>query len=94
MDNLWDATRGSTPGRSVVDQAKRSVLPTRTGVMMACPSEFNPVPRLMEWPFESSRGWFLRQVRDGHLGPLWGLDRHPAKRSQSRVAARCDWFAG
>jgi len=56
MDNLWDATRGSTPGRSAADQAKRSVLLTRIGVMMARLSEFNPVPRLMEWPFGSSRG--------------------------------------
>jgi len=55
MDNLWDATKGSTPGKSATNQAKRSVLPTRTGVMMACSLEFNPVPRLMEWPFGSSR---------------------------------------
>jgi len=48
MDSLWDATRGSNPGRSAVDQAKRSVLLTRMGVMMARSSEFKPVPRLME----------------------------------------------
>jgi len=56
MDSLWDATRGSTLGKSAVDQAKRSVLLTKIGVMMARSSEFNPVPRLMEWPFRSSRG--------------------------------------
>jgi len=48
MDNLWDATRGSTPGKSATDQAKRSVFFTRIGVMMARSSEFNLVPRLME----------------------------------------------
>jgi len=51
MDYLWDA-----PGKSTADQAKRFVLPTRTGVIMARSSEFNPVPRLMEWPFGSSTG--------------------------------------
>jgi len=56
MDNLWDATRGSTLGKSAADQAERSVLPTRTGVIMARLSEFNLVPRLMEWPFGSSTG--------------------------------------
>jgi len=56
MDSLWDATRRSTPGKSATDQAKRSVLLTRIGVMMACSLEFNPMPRLMEWPFGSSRG--------------------------------------
>jgi len=63
MDNLWDATRGSTSGKSAADQAKRSVLPTRTGVMMARSSEFNPVPRLMEWSFESSKGWSFESSR-------------------------------
>jgi len=53
---LWDATRGSTLGKSTTDQAKRSVLLTRIGVMMARSSEFKPVPKLMEWPFGSSRG--------------------------------------
>jgi len=53
---VWDATRGSTPGKSVANQAKRSMLPTRTGVMMARSLEFNLMPRLMEWPFGSSRG--------------------------------------
>jgi len=56
MDNLWDATWGSSPGKSVADQAKRPVLPTRTSVMMACSSDSNSVPSLMEWPFGSSRG--------------------------------------
>jgi len=56
MDSLWDATRGSIPGRSVADQAKRSVLLMRMGVMMARSSEFKPVPRLMEWPLGSFRG--------------------------------------
>jgi len=48
MDNLWDATRGSTPSKSAADQAKRFVLPTRMGVMMARSSQSSPVPRLME----------------------------------------------
>jgi len=56
MDSFWDATRGSTPGRSAVDQAKRSVLLVRMGVMMARSSEFKPVPRLIEWPLGSSKG--------------------------------------
>jgi len=56
MDSLWDATRGSTPGRSAADQAKRSVLYMRMSVMMARSSEFKPVPRLIEWSLGSSRG--------------------------------------
>jgi len=56
MDNLCDATRGSTPGNLAADQAKWSVLSTRTGVMMARSSKLNPVPRFMEWPFRSSMG--------------------------------------
>jgi len=56
MDNLWDATRGSTPGKSAADQAKRFVLLTSIGVMMARSSEFKLVPKLIEWPFGSSRG--------------------------------------
>jgi len=56
MDNLWDATKGSTPGRSATDHAKRSVLLMRMGVMMARSSVFKPVPRLIEWPLGSSRG--------------------------------------
>jgi len=56
MDSLWDATRGSTPGRSAADQAKSSVLLMRMGVMMTRSLEFKPVPRLMEWPLGSSRG--------------------------------------
>jgi len=60
MDSLWDATKGSTPGKSVADQEKRSVLLTRIGVMMARSSEFKSVPKLMEWPFGSSRGEVLQ----------------------------------
>jgi len=56
MDSLWDATRGSTPGRSAADQAKRFVLFMRMGVIMTRLSEFKPVPRLIEWPLGSSRG--------------------------------------
>jgi len=56
MDSLWDATRGSTLGRSAADQVKRYVLLIRMGVMMARSSEFKLVPKLMEWPLGSSRG--------------------------------------
>jgi len=56
MDSLWDANRGSTPDRSTTDQAKRFVLLVRIAVMMACSSEFKPVPRLIEWPLGSSKG--------------------------------------
>jgi len=56
MENLWDATKGSTPGRSAADHAKRSMLLMRMGVMMAHSSEFKPVPRLIEWPLGSFRG--------------------------------------
>jgi len=55
MDSLWEATRGSTPSKSAADQAKRYVLLTRIGVMMAHSYEFKPVPKLMEWPLGSSR---------------------------------------
>jgi len=48
MDSLLDATWGSTPGRSAADQAKRSVLLIRMGVMVARSSEFKLVPRLIE----------------------------------------------
>jgi len=33
---------------SAADQAKRSVLLTKIGVMVACSSVFKPVPRLIE----------------------------------------------
>jgi len=42
------ATRGSTLGRSATDQAKRSVLLVRMGVMMARSLEFKPMPKLIE----------------------------------------------
>jgi len=48
MDSLWDVTWGSTPGRSVVDQAKRFVLLMRIGVIVARSSEFKAVPKLIE----------------------------------------------
>ena len=48
MDSLWDSTWGSTPGRSAADQAKRSVLLMRIGVMVARSSEFKPVPKLIK----------------------------------------------
>jgi len=38
------------------DQAKRSVLLMRMGVIVAHSSEFKPVPKLMEWPLGSSKG--------------------------------------
>jgi len=56
MDSLWDAIRGSTLGRLAVDQAKKSVLLMRMGVMMTHSSEFKLVPRLIEWPLGSARG--------------------------------------
>jgi len=46
----------STPGRSAADQAKRSVLLIRMGVMVARSLEFKLVPRLIEWPLGSCRG--------------------------------------
>jgi len=58
-------------------------LPTRMGVMMSRSSDSRPVPSLMKWPFGSSRGWSLQQVRDEHPSPLWGLDRHPTDRSRA-----------
>jgi len=48
MDSLWDATWGSTPGRSAVDHAKRSVVLMRICVIVALSSEFKPVPKLIE----------------------------------------------
>jgi len=56
MDSLWEVTRGSTPGKSAADQAKKLVLLTRIGVMMARSSRFKLVPKLMEWPLGSSKG--------------------------------------
>jgi len=79
MDSLWDATKGSTPGKSAADQAKRSVLLTRIGVMMACSLEFKLVPKLMEWPLGSSRGEVSstgsRQTSRPILGSRSSLDR-------------------
>jgi len=40
----------------VADEAKRSVLLMRMGVIVARSSEFKLVPKLMEWPLGSSRG--------------------------------------
>jgi len=73
MDSLWEATRGSTLGKSTANQAKRSVLLTRTGVMMA----------------RSLEGRFLQRVRDEHPGLLWGLDFRLIGRCQSQVVAQC-----
>ena len=70
------------------------MLPTRVGVMMSRCSDSSPVQSLMVRPLGSSRGWFLQQVEGGHSSPLWGLDHHQTKRSQSRVVAQYDWFAG
>jgi len=85
MNSLWDATKGSTLGKSVADQAKRSVLPTRIGVMMARSSEFNPMPRLMEWPFKSSRGELSsigsRRTSQPTLGSRSSSDRATPKPS-------------
>jgi len=79
MDSLWEATRGSTLGKSAADQAKRSVLLTRIGVMMTRSSEFKAVPKLMEWPFGSSRGEVSstgsRRTSQPTLGSRSSLDR-------------------
>jgi len=79
MDSLWDATRGSTTGRSTADQAKRSVLLVRMGVMMARSSEFKPVLRLIEWSLGSSRGEVSsngsRRTSQSTLGSRSSLDR-------------------
>jgi len=48
MDSLWDATWGSTLGRSAANQAKRYVLLMRIGVIVARSLEFKPVPKLIE----------------------------------------------
>jgi len=71
MDSLWDATRGSTPGRSAADQAKSSVLLMRMGVMMTRSLEFKPVPRLMEWPLEALEERSPQLVRDERPDLLW-----------------------
>jgi len=74
MDSLWDATRGSILGRSAVDQAKRSMLLIRMGVMMARSSEFKPVPKLMKWPLGSSRGEVSSTGSRRTSRPTLGLD--------------------
>jgi len=79
MDSLWDATRGSTPGRLAVDQAKRYVLLMRMGMMMTRSSKFKPVPRLMVWSLGSSRGEVsstsLRRTSRPTLGSRSSSDR-------------------
>jgi len=91
MDSLWDAIRGSTPGRSVADQVKRSVLLMRMGVMMARSSEFKPVPRLMEWSLGSFRGEVsstgLRRTSQPNLG-----SRSSPNRAMPEPGGRSMWL--
>ena len=91
MDSLWDAIRGSTPGKSAADQAKRSVLLTRIGVMMARSSEFNLVPKLMEWPFESSRGEVSSTGSRRTSRPTLG-SRFLPDRAMSEPGGRSRWL--
>jgi len=91
MDSLWDATRGSTPGKSAVDQAKRSVLLTRIGVMMARSLEFKPVPKLMEWPFGSSRGEVSSTGLKRTSRPTIGSRSSP-DRAMSEPGGRSMWL--
>jgi len=91
MDSLWDTTRGSTPGKSTADQAKRSVLLTRIGVMMARSSEFKPVPKLMEWPFGSFRGEVSSTGSRRTSRPTLGSRSSP-DRVMSKPSARSMWL--
>jgi len=74
MDSLWDATRGSTKGRSATNQAKRSVLLMRMGVMMARSSEFKPMPKLMKWSLGRFKGEVSSTGSRRTSDLLWGLD--------------------
>jgi len=91
MDSLWDATRGSTLGRSAADQAKRSVLLMRMGVMMARSSEFKLVPRLMEWPLGSSRGEVSSTGSRRTSRPTLGSRSSP-DRAMSEPGGRSMWL--
>jgi len=91
MDSLWDATRGSTPGRSTADQAKRFVLLVRMGVMMARSSEFKPVPRLIEWPLGSFRGEVSSTGSRQTSRPTLGSRSSP-DRAMSEPGGRSMWL--
>jgi len=91
MDSLWEATRGSTPGKSAADQAKRFVLLTRIGVMMARSSEFNPVSKLMEWPLGSSRGEFSSTGSGQTSRPTLGSRSSP-NRAMPELGGRSMWL--
>jgi len=91
MDSLWDATRGSTPGRSAADQAKRSVLLMRMGVMMTRSLEFKPVPRLMEWPLGSSRGEVSSTGSRRTSRPTLG-SRSSSDRAMPKPGGRLMWL--
>jgi len=91
MDSLWDATRGSTPGKSVADQAKRSLLLTRIGVMMARSLEFKPVPKLMEWPIGSSRGEVSSTGSRRTSRPTLGFRSSP-DRAMPKPCGRSMWL--
>jgi len=79
MDNLWDATLGSTPGKSAADQEKRFVLLTRVGVRMSRCSGCKPMLSLMVRPLGSSRGMIssigLRRTSRPTLGSRSSPDR-------------------
>jgi len=81
----------STPGRSAADQAKRSMLLMRMGVMMAHSSEFKPVPRLMEWPLESSRGEVSSTSSRQTSRPTLGSRSSPDRAMQEPVG-RSMWL--
>jgi len=91
MDSLWEATRGSTPGRSATDQAKRSILLTRIDTMMARSSEFKPVPKLMEWPLGSSRGEVSSTGSRRKSWPTLGFRSSPDK-AMPEPSGRSMWL--
>jgi len=91
MDSMWDATRGSTPGRSVANQAKRSVLLMRMGVMMTRSSEFKLVPKLMKWPLGGSRGEVSSTSSRRTSRPTLGSKSSP-DRAMSEPGGRSMWL--
>jgi len=60
--------------------------------MMAHSSEFKPVPRLIERPWEAPKGRSPQPVPDGRPGLLWGPGLHLTVRCRSQVVAQCGWF--
>jgi len=60
--------------------------------MMARSSKFKPMPRLIEWPLESSKGEVSSTGSRRTSRPTLGPGLRLIVRCRSQVVAQCGWF--